>query len=87
MYAVTASRVTNPGPEWEFAHFAFERIEKEFGPFSINLYALKVNKLVTFFSRSPVSEAEFAVLFTDFWKDEKFYAFSSLMLILLIAVV
>jgi DNA N-6-adenine-methyltransferase (Dam). len=65
------------------AHWAFKKVEKQFGPFSVDLFASRLNKKCkNFYSRFPNPEAKIIVAFTTTWKNEKFYAFPPFALIL-----
>lgn len=61
----------------------FVQIEKRFGPFSVDLFASRLNKKCNkFYSRFPDPEAESVDAFTRSWKNEFFYAFPPFALIL-----
>lgn len=38
-----ASRIVNTDSEWELSHTVFEQIKKQFGPFSVDLFASRLN--------------------------------------------
>lgn len=78
-----ASRNTNIDTEWELAQTAFKQIEQEFGPFTVDLFASRINtKCKQFCSRFPDPEAKTVDAFTVSWKNEAFYAFPPFALIL-----
>lgn len=78
-----ASRIINTDIEWELSQLAFDQIEKSFGPFSVDLFASRLNtKCKRFFSRFPDPEAEAVDDFTKSWKHESFYVFPPFALIL-----
>ncbi|XP_029659376.1 uncharacterized protein LOC115233212, partial [Formica exsecta] len=57
--ADAASRVTNIDTEWELAPEAFKKLNKEWGPFTIDLFASRSNrKCKRFYSRYPQPDAE-----------------------------
>lgn len=61
----------------------FDQIEKIFGPFSVDLFASRLNKKCNkFYSRFPDPEAESVDAFIKSWKNEFFYAFPPFALIL-----
>ncbi|CAD6227235.1 GSCOCG00006046001-RA-CDS, partial [Cotesia congregata] len=60
--ADAASRITNMDTEWELSHKHFNKIQKKFGPFTIDLFASRINKKCkTFCSRFADPEASFAL--------------------------
>ncbi|XP_046746398.1 uncharacterized protein LOC124411349 [Diprion similis] len=76
VYADAASRITNTDTEWELSEKAFQKINKKFGPFSIDLFATDLNKKVKrFCSRFPNPNVFKVDAFTISWKNEKPYAF------------
>jgi hypothetical protein len=78
-----ASRNVNADSEWELSQTMFKQIEKQFGPFSVDLFASRLNrKCGKFYSRFPDPEAKAVDAFTISWKDENFYAFPPFALIL-----
>ncbi|KYQ54576.1 hypothetical protein ALC60_14850 [Trachymyrmex zeteki] len=78
-----ASRNVNIDSEWELSQRIFEQIKKRFGPFSVDLFASRLNaKCKKFYSRFPDPEAKAVDAFTVSWKDENFYAFPPFALIL-----
>lgn len=78
-----ASRNTNIDTEWELSPSFFNQIEKSFGPFSVDLFATRLNKKCNrFYSRFPDPEAESVDAFTRSWRNEIFYAFPPFALIL-----
>lgn len=77
-----ASRVTNLDTEWELEPQAFNKINKQWGPFEIDLFASRQNtKCTRFCSRFPQPDTETVDAFTITWKDKKFYAFPPFALI------
>ena len=81
--ADTASRLLNIDTEWELNNTNFEIINKKFGPFTIDLFASRLNKKCNrFCSRFPHPDATVVDAFTMSWKGEKFYAFPPFALIL-----
>lgn len=77
------SRLLPTETEWELAPWAFELIIKEFGNFTIDLFASEANaKCSRFISwkKDPASEAVDA--FTVSWSQEFFYAFPPFSMIL-----
>ncbi|XP_053970336.1 uncharacterized protein LOC128872056 isoform X1 [Hylaeus volcanicus] len=71
-----ASRITNIDTEWELCSSAFENINTEFGPFTIDLFASRLNKKCSrFCSGFPDPEAMSVDAFTISWTNEKIYAF------------
>lgn len=71
-----ASRVTNIDTEWELCTNEFTNINNAFGPFSIDLFASRLNKKCKkFCSRFPDPESITVDAFTISWTNEKFYAF------------
>lgn len=71
-----ASRIVNIDTEWELNDKSFKTIFKQFGPFSIDLFASRINKKCKrFCSRFPNPDATVVDAFTISWKDENFYAF------------
>ncbi|XP_063991161.1 uncharacterized protein LOC135169793 [Diachasmimorpha longicaudata] len=81
--ADSASRITNIDTEWSLSPSAFERIEEKFGPFSVDLFATRLNnKCNKFYSRFPDPQASIIDAFTVSWKEELFYAFPPFALIL-----
>ncbi|XP_070521642.1 uncharacterized protein [Cardiocondyla obscurior] len=78
-----ASRNVNADTEWELSGSAFSKIEKQFGPFSVDLFASRLNKKCRrFYSRFPDPQASSVDAFTVSWKNEKFYAFPPFALIM-----
>jgi len=78
-----ASRNLNVDSEWELAQWAFKKVEKQFGKFSVDLFASRLNKKCKrFYSRFPDPEAEIIDAFTITWNKENFYAFPPFALIL-----
>lgn len=62
---------------------SFKQIEKRFGPFSVDLFASRLNKKCKkFYSRFPDPEARIVDAFTASWSEENFYAFPPFALIL-----
>lgn len=60
-----ASRISNIDTEWELSQAAFDQINTLFGPFSVDLFASRLNnKCKRFFSRFPDPEAESIDAFT-----------------------
>jgi len=71
-----ASRIVNIDTEWELNDIVFREIAKQFGPFSIDLFASRLNKKCKrFCSRFPNPEVTAVNAFTISWKNENFYAF------------
>lgn len=71
-----ASRKINIDTEWELCNGAFENINENFGPFTIDLFATRLNKkCARFCSRFPDPEAMTVDAFTISWTKEKLYAF------------
>lgn len=78
-----ASRQVNLDTEWELSGTSFQKVLRYFGPFSIDLFASRINKKCSrFYSRYPDPDAELVDAFTFSWRDEKFYAFPPFALIL-----
>lgn len=78
-----ASRITNVDTEWELNDIYFKKILKKFGPFSIDLFASRLNKKCErFYSRFPDPDSTSVDAFTISWENEKFYAFPPFALIL-----
>ncbi|XP_070518817.1 uncharacterized protein [Cardiocondyla obscurior] len=60
-----ASRNINIDSEWEISQINFKQIENQFGPFSVDLFASRLNKKCQrFYSRFPDPEAESIDAFT-----------------------
>lgn len=73
----------NINEDSEISQTAFKQIEKQFGPFSVDLFASRLNaKSQKFYSRFPDPEADTVDAYTISWKNENFYAFPSFALIL-----
>lgn len=71
-----ASRIVNVDAEWELNDKIFKKILKHFGPFSIDLFASRLNKKCKrFCSRFPNPGVTAVDAFTISWKNEDFYAF------------
>lgn len=71
-----ASRNLNVDSEWEISQDSFNEIEAQWGPFSVDLFASRLNaKCRRFYSRFPDPESEGVDALTISWKDEDFYAF------------
>lgn len=80
--ADSASRNVNVDTEWELSGSVFSKIEEQFGSFSVDLFASRLNsKCKKFYSRFPDPQASSVDAFTVSWKDEKFYAFPPFALI------
>lgn len=78
-----ASRNVNIDGEWELSQDAFSKIEKQFGPFSVDLFASRLNtKNRRFYSRFPDPDASAVDAFTVAWREENFYAFPPFALIM-----
>ncbi|XP_011860538.1 PREDICTED: uncharacterized protein LOC105557794 [Vollenhovia emeryi] len=78
-----ASRNVNVDSEWEISQEAFTQIEEQFGFFTVDLFATRLNKKCKrFYSRFPDPEAEAVDAFTISWKNEHFYTFPPFALIL-----
>lgn len=78
-----AARITNIDSEWELSLSAFNIIERQFGPFSIDLFASRLNKKCKrFYSRFPDPEAIAVDAFTQSWEGEYFFAFPPFSMIL-----
>ncbi|KAL7307958.1 hypothetical protein TKK_0000049 [Trichogramma kaykai] len=81
--ADAASRIKNIDTEWELSDKAFKRIESDFGPFDVDLFASRLNnKCKTFCSWHQDPDALITDAFTIPWKNKKFYAFPPFSLIL-----
>lgn len=81
--ADAASRNKNIDTEWELSPKIFKTILKKFGPFSIDLFATRLNrKCKKFCSRFPDPDATTIDAFTIAWEKEKFYAFPPFALVL-----
>lgn len=64
-----ASRIVNIDSEWELSQKAFTQVEKQFGSFTIDLFASRLNKKCKrFYSRFPYREAEAVDAFTKSWE-------------------
>ena len=72
-----ASRIFSNNTEWSLASDVFSRIVQFHGPFSIDLFASRLNtKLSVYSSWKPDPEALFVDAFSWLWsKFDKFYAF------------
>jgi len=84
IYADQASRIINIDTEWELSN-EFKKKKKKindsFGPFTVDLFASRVNKKCrNFYARFP--EAEIIDAFTVDWGGKHFYAFPPFALIL-----
>ncbi|CAD6234371.1 GSCOCG00001862001-RA-CDS, partial [Cotesia congregata] len=78
-----ASRQVNLDTEWELSQTVFQKVLGCYGPFSIDLFASRVNKKCSrFCSRYPDPDAELVDAFTFSWRSEEFYAFPPFALIL-----
>jgi len=81
--ADAASRVTNLDTEWELSDRYFNKIVKNFGRPSVDLFASRVNKKCkNFYARFSDPDASAIDLFTVCWKKINFYAFPPFALIL-----
>lgn len=70
------SRIVSTETEWELASFAFIKINREFGPFEVDLFATHVNsKCASFVSWFPDPFAVAVDAFTQDWSTCYFYAF------------
>lgn len=77
-----ASRIVNIDTEWELNDNSFKEINNKFGPFSIDLFASRLNKKCKrFCSRFPNPDATTVDALTIPWNNEKFYAFPPFALI------
>ncbi|CAD6225832.1 GSCOCG00005747001-RA-CDS, partial [Cotesia congregata] len=73
----------NMDTEWELSQKHFNKIQKKFGPFTIDLFASRIDKKCkTFCSRFADPEASFVDAFTIPWNNKNFYAFPPFSLIL-----
>lgn len=78
-----ASRISNIDIEWELCNKSFQKINKKFGSFTIDLFASRLNQKCTrFCSRYPDPKAMTVDAFTIRWTTEKLYAFPPFALIL-----
>lgn len=78
-----ASRQINIDTEWEIAEDEFRKINNKFGPFSVDLFASRLNaKCSRYYSRFPDPLATSIDAFTVAWDKEKFYAFPPFAIIL-----
>lgn len=81
--ADAASRITNIDTEWELSSRVFKEIDSKFGPFTIDLFATRLNtKCRRFCSRYQDPEAAYIDALTSSWSKEKFYAFPPFAMIL-----
>lgn len=68
-----ASRHNNIDSEWELSGDIFDKIFNKFGPFSVDLFASRLNKKCTrFYSRFPDPGATVIDAFTVSWDKERF---------------
>lgn len=76
------SRIAEPDTEWTLSQRAFQRIDRVYGPFNIDLFASLLNtKCSTYVSWFP-DPSSFAVdAFTLSWKELNFYAFPPFILL------
>ena len=78
-----ASRNFDRNTEWELDTKVFKRIEANFGPFDLDLFASRLNsKLEHYVSWKPDPNAQFVDAFQLSWKELKFYAFPPFSMIL-----
>ena len=78
-----ASRVFDKNTEWELDNKVFTKIEKTFGPLTIDLFASRLNsKLKDYVSWKPDPNAQFVDAFQLSWNELKFYAFPPFSMIL-----
>ncbi|KYN12101.1 hypothetical protein ALC57_15737, partial [Trachymyrmex cornetzi] len=77
------SRIISDETEWSLSQIHFNKIEENFGPFDIDLFASSINtKCVRFVSWVPDPEALAVDAFSLDWSKFYFYAFPPFILIL-----
>lgn len=78
-----ASRIFDENTEWSLANQVFEKLEKQFIKFNIDLFASRLNaKVGQYASWKPDPNALFVDAFSSNWKNYSFYAFPPFSLIL-----